>query len=186
MHKFGPIQKKIMLTLLGGVALGLSSSPRQYFKTLRLIRNDWKKIDQRNFNRSVRRLSKEKIIEEKMLPDGSFELVLTENGKKQARSMSLLGSSIKFKKPKHWDRKWRVVVFDIPETDRMFRDILRGHLRELKFFKLQNSVFVSPFPFEKSILELTQLYRAESYVRVITATEIDNEEKIKKHFARLI
>ncbi|HBR71810.1 MAG TPA: PaaX family transcriptional regulator, partial [Candidatus Moranbacteria bacterium] len=45
--------------------------------------------------------------------------------------------------------------FDIPEKDRIFRGILREHLYELKFFRLQNSVFVSPHPFEKMILELT-------------------------------
>ncbi|KKU53381.1 MAG: hypothetical protein UX75_C0041G0016, partial [Candidatus Moranbacteria bacterium GW2011_GWE2_47_10] len=38
MYKFGPVQKKIMITLLGGVALGVSASPRQYFDTLRKIR----------------------------------------------------------------------------------------------------------------------------------------------------
>ena len=58
-----------MLALLGGVALGLSASPRQYFKTFRKIRHEWKKIDQRNFNRSFRRLSHEKLIEEKTLTD---------------------------------------------------------------------------------------------------------------------
>ena len=65
MYKFGPVQQKILLTLMSGVALGFSSSPRQYFKTLRRLRHEWKKIDQRNFNRSLRRLSNEKLIEER-------------------------------------------------------------------------------------------------------------------------
>lgn len=182
MYRFGPVQRKIVLTLLGGVALGLSSSPGQYFNTFRKIRKEWAKIDQRNFNRSIRSLSKEKLIEEKILPDGSFRLELTKKGKKQARILSLMGSSINFRKPKTWDEKWRVVLFDIPEKDRLFRDILREHLRALHFFKLQHSVFVSPYSFEKPILELISLYEAEAYVRVITATKIDNESKIKRHF----
>lgn len=175
-----------MLVLLGGLALGFSSSPRQYFKTFRKLREEWRKIDQRNFNRSIRRLADEKLIEEKMLPDGSFRLVLTKNGKQQAKAFSLLGSSINFKKPKHWDGKWRIILFDIPERDRLFRDILREHLYALGFYKLQHSVFVSPHPFEKSILELVALYSAEPYVRVATVNSIDNESKLKKHFAKLI
>ncbi|OGI17086.1 MAG: hypothetical protein A3J63_04570 [Candidatus Moranbacteria bacterium RIFCSPHIGHO2_02_FULL_40_12b] len=182
MYRFGLVQRKIMLALLGGVALGLSASPRQYFKTFRKIRHEWKKIDQRNFNRSFRRLSHEKLIEEKTLTDGSFKLVLTEKGKLEAKKLNLLGGSIKFKKPKRWDGKWRIALFDIPEKDRAFRDILREHLRELKFFKLQHSVFVSPYPFEKPILELVSLYSAEPYVRMITAIRIDNQDKIKRHF----
>src|SRR3990172_7215508 len=139
MNKFGPVQRKILIVLLGGVTLGLSSSPRQYFKTFRRLQREWRKIDQRNFNRSIRRLADEKLIEEKMLPDGSFKLVLTKNGKQQAKALSLFGSSINFKKPKQWDGKWRIVLFDIPEKDRLFRDILREHLYALGFFKLQHS-----------------------------------------------
>lgn len=182
MYKFGSVQKKILLALMGGVALGLSGSPRQYFRTFRRLRNEWKKIDQRSFRRSFQKLSSEKLIEERKLPDGSFKLVLTEDGKKAAKQLSLLGTSISFKKPKKWDGKWRVVLFDIPEKDRVFRNILREHLYNLDFRKLQKSVFVSPHPFEKAILELVDLYSAGKYVRVITALKIDNEKNIKKYF----
>lgn len=186
MYKFGPVQRKILLALLGGVALGLSSSPKQYFRTFRALQKDWEKIDQRNFNRSFQRLADEKLIEERVLLDGSLKFVLTEEGKQQAKKLNFFGSSIIFKKPKKWDKKWRVVVFDIPEKDRLFRGILREHLYDLKFYKLQNSVFVSPYPFEKPIIELVALYSAQPYVRVITATDIDNEIKLKKHFSKLI
>jgi len=182
MYKFGPVQKKILLALMGGVALGLSGSPRQYFKTLRVLKKEWQKISQQNFKRSIARLADEKLLEEKTLPNGTIKLVLTAKGKKQARRISLLGSSIKFKKPKRWDGKWRIVLFDIPEKDRVFRNILREHLRNLKFIKLQYSVFVSPYPFEKQMLELIELYSSQAYVRVITAIKIDNEALIKKHF----
>lgn len=182
MYKIGSVQKKIMLALMGGVALGMSGSPRTYYRTLRLLKKDWEKINQQNFNNSIRRLSAEKLLEEKRYPDGSFKLVLTSKGKKEAKILSLIGSSISFRKPKKWDGKWRIVIFDIPEKNRMFRNVLREHLNELDFYKLQNSVFVSPYPFEKPILELVELYSAKSYVRVITALKIDNEEKIKKHF----
>jgi len=184
MYKFGSVQKKILLALAGGVALGMSSSPRAYYRTLRVLKKDWHSINQQTFVRSIQRLSKEKLLEENKLPDGSFKLVLTRKGKQQAKILSLLGNSINFKKPKRWDGKWRLVVFDIPEKDRVFRDILRAHLRELDFYKLQNSVFVSPYPFEKPILELIELYSAGSYVRVITATKIDNQNRIKKRFFR--
>jgi CRISPR-associated endonuclease Cas2 len=182
MYKFGPVQRKVLLTLLGGVALGLSSSPRAYYRTLRQLKGEWQKINQQNFTRSIKKMSAEKLLEEKILADGSFKLVLTPKGRQQAKLLSLLGSSINFKKPKRWDGKWRIVIFDIPEDDRVFRDILRSHLCELGFRKLQNSVFVSPYPFEKPILELIGLYSANSYVRVITAIKIDNEENLKKHF----
>ncbi len=182
MYKIGSVQKKILVVLLGGTALGLSHSPQQYFRTLRAIKREWREINQQNFNRSISRLTQEKLLEEKRLANGSFKLVLTKEGREQARKLSLLGSSIKFKKSKYWDKKWRIVIFDIPEKDRGFRDVLRNHLRELDFKKLQHSVFVSPYAFERSILKLVRLYQSEKYVRVITAIKIDNENKLKRYF----
>jgi len=184
MHKMGPVKRKILLALLGGVALGFSQNPRQYYKNLRLIKNEWKKINQQAFIRSIRRLAKEKLLEEKILPDGSYKLILTAKGKREAKILEILGNSINFKIPKRWDGKWRVVLFDIPEKDRVFRDILREHLHNLKFAKLQRSVFVSPHPFEKPIAELIEIYSAQPYVRIITAEKIDNETSMKKYFSK--
>lgn len=182
MYRFGSTQKKIVLALLGGVALGMSFSSRQYYDTLRKARKEWSRINQQSFNRSIQKLSKEKLVNEVRLSDGSFKLVLTEKGRRQARFLDIFGSTIEFKKPKKWDGKWRIVMFDIPEKDRLFRDVLRRHLKTLKFGKLQHSVFVSPYPFEKPILELVSLYSAERYVRVVTAEKIDNEDIIRRKF----
>jgi hypothetical protein len=171
-----------MLVLLGGVALGLSSSPRQYFYTFRKISDDWKSIREDNFNRSISVLAKEKLIEEKILPDGSVKPVLTKEGKKQASLLMLFRDVADFKKPKNWDKKWRIVIFDIPEGDRIFRSILRQHLRALSFLKLQQSVFISPYPCEKIISDLTDIYSAGKYIKVITAIRVDDEKRIKKYF----
>lgn len=182
MYKFGAVQKKILLVLLGGVALGCSNNPRQYFSTFRKITKEWRDINQGNFYRSVKKLSSEKLVQEKILPDGSFRLELTEKGKREAQRLDILGSAINFKKPKKWDGKWRLVFFDIPEKERQFRDILRQHLYDLDFFKIQQSVFISPYPFEKPISHLVSIYSADSYVRIVTAVKIDNESKIKRYF----
>jgi len=171
-----------VLALLGGAALGMSGSSVRYYKIFKALKRDWEKINQDSFNRSVKNLAKEKLVEEEILANGSFKLTLTKKGRKEARKLNLLGSTIKFKKPKKWDGKWRVVLFDIPESDRIFRTILRKHLYDLNFIKLQHSVFISPYPFEKSILELSRLYSAEKYIRVITALKIDNEKKLRKIF----
>lgn len=180
--RLGPTQKKILLVLLGGVALGLSNSPRQYFYTFRKIKRDWNNIKESNFKRSISKLSQNKLIEERRMADGSFQLILTKDGRKEVSRFVLFGNALDLKKPKKWDRKWRIVIFDIPETDRIFRDILRRHLFTLEFYKLQQSVFISPHPFEKQIISLAKIYSATPFVRVITATKIDNENEIKKHF----
>lgn len=162
--------------------MGLSSDPRQYKKIFRQLRKEWKNNDCQNFKRAIRKLSDRKYIEEKKFPDGTIKLILTKQGRREAGRFSLLRSSLKLEKPKRWDGKWRLVIFDIPEKERAFRSILREHLRELDFHKLQHSVFASQYPFEKAIIELVRIYSAEAYVRVITADKIDNQERLKKIF----
>lgn len=44
----------------------------------------------------------------------------------------------------HWDGKWRVVMFDIPEKEKKSREALRASLVSLGFGKIQESVYVSP------------------------------------------
>ena len=40
-------------------------------------------------------------------------MVLTDKGKNKAITFKI--DSMEIKKPKQWDNKWRIVLFDIPE-----------------------------------------------------------------------
>ena len=183
MRRKGSLQQKILLLFLGGVALGLSGSPTVYFSTLKAIRRGWKNIDQRSFNRSLHSLCEEKLLEEKKLPDRTIALVLTENGKKAARRYDISERALHISKKRKWDGKWRVVVFDIPEKKKIFRDIIRDHLKAIGFKRLQNSVFIFPHPCEPEILALVDVYGAASFVRVMTVSDIDNADQLKKAFS---
>lgn len=182
MFRVGPTQQKLLILLVGGIALGMETSSIRYYRKLGILIREWKNVDKRSIKRSVRQLCNKKLVREIVQPDGSFKLILTEEGKRQARIQSLFGNSIRFKNKRQWDGKWRVVMFDIPEKSREFRTILREHLWELRFYKLQNSVFVSPYPCEKQLAELVCLYKAERYVRVLTVDWIDNETYLKQRF----
>ncbi|MEX1052278.1 MAG: PaaX family transcriptional regulator C-terminal domain-containing protein [Patescibacteria group bacterium] len=54
-----------------------------------------------------------------------------------------------------WDKKWRIIIFDIEEENRNTRDLLRIKIKELGFGLLQKSVWVSPynvFPYLKKFI----------------------------------
>ena len=84
MYTLGPVKQKVLLVLAGVVILGTETSSLRYYQKLRMLYRGWKKIDQRNFNRSVHRLSEQKLVQEVSLADGSFRLVLTKEGAGQA------------------------------------------------------------------------------------------------------
>jgi len=70
---------------------------------------------------------------------------LSEKGKLRALNL-------KFKrladKKEDWDKKWRMVVFDIPNSHRKGRDVLRYRLQKAGFSEVQESTFVYPFDCE--------------------------------------
>ncbi len=179
--RLGPTQLKIILLLLGGLALSCSFSPKTSFRVVKLVHRGWRDINKKNLNRSLRLLYTQQLVTDRKNPDGSISLILTPEGKRQATLGQLLG--LKIKKPKRWDLLWRIVLFDIPEKHKKFRDIFRSHLKAIGFHELQHSVFVFPFPCEKEILSLVKLYHATPYVRFITAKHIDNESTLKKKFS---
>ena len=182
MKKIGPAQQKMLLLLLGGITLGLVGTPTQYFRALKAMRREWRKINQQSFTRSAHALCQKKLLEEIRHKDGSIALRLTPDGRRHAGFFQLFGNAMKIRRPKTWDGLWRIVIFDIPDERTTFRDILRDHLRTIGFKKLQHSVFVFPYPCESAILSLVKLYSAVPYVRIITAQTIDNQKRLKKTF----
>ncbi len=78
---------------------------------------------------------------EKVIRHGEAYLQLTSKGKKKlSRRFSL--SNLQKKK---WDKKWRIVIFDIAEVNKRIRDKLRQKLKELNFGMLQQSVWITPY-----------------------------------------
>ncbi len=61
----GDVQKKILLLLMGGLALGLSGSPGRYFQILESIGKEWEEINRQSLRRAIRNLYQSKIIKEK-------------------------------------------------------------------------------------------------------------------------
>jgi DNA-binding transcriptional regulator PaaX len=108
-------------------------------------------------------------------------LEITESGRKLVQEKNL--KKLEIKKPKKWDRKWRMLIFDISAGDRRKRDILRRRLKAWNFYQLQKSVWIFPYVF-KPEMELIKkaLELSDKEAMVLTVMEIENESKILKHF----
>lgn len=178
--KLGDSQKKILLLLLGGVALGFSSSPKNYFRVLKSIEHDWKEINETALKRSIKSLYASKLIKIIHNPDKTITITLTQNGKNKALTYNM--NKMKIAKPTKWDKKWRIVMFDIPENRKKHRDALRFHLKDLGFFEYQKSVFAHPFECTDELDYVIEFYDLRKFVRVIIAEKLDNELHLKKHF----
>lgn len=74
---------------------------------------------------------------------------------------------------KRKDRKWVMVIFDIPEKKRKYRNDFRSFLYSLGFQKLQKSVWISPYNISKQLEEVIRVYRIDSYIRIFLIEEVE-------------
>lgn len=113
--------------------------------------------------------------------NGSTTVKITKKGLSKALTYRL--DALEIKKPKKWDRRWRVVIFDIPEKYKGLRDVFRGRLRQLNLYLLQESVYVSPYPCFSEIGFLRELYGIAIKVRYLLVEKIEHDEELKSYFS---
>ncbi len=106
---------------------------------------------------------------------------LTERGKKKANWLQI--DCLKIKKPKVWDKKWRLIIFDIAELKRIYRESFRGKLKELGFYSLQKSIWVYPFDCRDEIGLLKDFFGlSDKELRLIVSEDIGDDKLIKDFF----
>ena len=182
--RIGPTAQKVLVLLLGGLTLGLTTNPKYYFRVIDTVKKDWKRINENAkkyaLNRAIKNLYQSKFINAKDNSDGTVTLMLTKQGKALALTYDI--ENIKIPPMKHWDGKWRIVLFDIPEKHKKARDALSKTLKYAGFYQFQKSVFVHPFECRNEVDFVIEFFSLRSFVRFILADHIDNEFHIKKHY----
>jgi len=128
---------------------------------------------------AIKRLEEQGLVIRKASAPHAF--LLTPYGKKFLRKLLL------FKKqllpPAPWDKKWRILVFDIPEKRKRERRLLRYELSALGFKKMQKSVWLTPFAPDTSFVDrLNAIGKLGGNVEFLVAESISNVEKYKKLF----
>lgn len=106
---------------------------------------------------------------------------LTKKGKEKAGWMQI--DALKIKQPKKWDKKWRIVIFDIAQLKKIYRDAFRGKLKELGFLPLQKSVWIHPFDCKDEIELLKSFFGlSDKELRLIIAQNIGDDKEFRKRF----
>jgi len=86
------------------------------------------------------------------------------------------------RRPSRWDKKWRVVVFDVPERKRKRRVRLREMLTRIGFLRIQDSVWIYPYDCEELISLIKTDFNLGKEVLYIIADKIERSTVYKRHF----
>jgi len=185
MPKYSNLAKDILffLTAAGVVAIA-ATSPFFLVGLAKAFIKDkkysWKGYKKDKTAKAFERLKRNRLI---ILNDngGKFTVELTEKGRRKVEEIKLDDMVIKI--PLVWDKKWRIVIFDIPEKHlKRARNALREKLQKLGFFQLQKSVWALPYPCEKEIQFLCELFNIGRFVNIITGDKINNDVILRKYF----
>jgi hypothetical protein len=129
----------------------------------------------------LKNLEKKKFLILKKNFDGTLRASLTQKGKKFTEQL-VLEFKIKNTVPKQWDKKWRMVIFDIPEEKRKSRNLLRFHLKKIGFIQVQASVWAYPYPCKEIVTLVKTYFELGTEVLYLVVTSLEGDKKIKKLF----
>lgn len=112
--------------------------------------------------------------------DGKRYARVTEAGEQVLALESMRKGSVK--KPKRWDGRWRVVLFDIPERRRGVRDRLRIFMQEYGFVRLQDSAWIYPYDCEDLIALVKANFRIGTDVLYMIVEQLERDKHLREHF----
>ena len=156
-----------------------ASSPYFIINLMRALKTR-KKYKKRNVYEAFRRLLKQGCINiEKK--NKQIYIKLTEKGKKMAGWLQI--DALKINRPKKWDGKYRIIIFDIAQLKKSHREAFRGKLKELGFYPLQKSVWIHLFDCRDEIEVLREFFGlSQKEMRLIVAEDIGPDDWLRKIF----
>lgn len=136
-------------------------------------------------NRLVQELRRQQLITESR--DGHLlKLQLTIKGAQRLQRLAV--DALVIPTPEVWDRRWRVVMFDIPSRHQHARYLLTSQLKRLGFSLVQGSVWVHPYPC-LDIVEQTVAYtNLQPFVTLAEVSSFDTatERRLRRKWPEII
>ncbi len=178
--------KQILQSILraGIIALEVSTSGYSikalikalYYSPSRHTKNKKK----RNYTDSFYYLKRKNLISYRYQGKQLY-IALTPKGRKLAKRYFI--NNLVIKQSKKWDKKWRVIIFDIKSKQKHKREALRGKLKDLGFYQLQKSVWAIPYKCHREVDVLRNFFSLnKNELKIITAANIENDYQLRYFF----
>jgi len=132
-------------------------------------REHYKKKQKIAFSALVQRLKQSGYLKTMRIKGGCNAVIITAKGMNKLFKIKLKFFDKKFRK----DKKWGMVLFDIPENQRKNRDLFRKSLKNLGYQKLQKSIWVCKYDTSNETKELIIRYKLVEFVDFLLVEKIE-------------
>ncbi len=116
-----------------------------------------------------------------VIQNGKKRIEITNAGKRAAE-LAAAKQALSTQKPRRWDERWRVIMFDIPERRKKDRDQLRRTMIDAGFLCFQDSVWIFPYDCEDLVTLLKVDMRLGDAVRYGILEKLENDRAARNHF----
>jgi CRISPR-associated endonuclease Cas2 len=173
----GQVRDALLIALLVGGMVAVGAVPQI------AMPRGFRPKDERRFKYYTKtvahRLVQQKLARWVRREDRTF-LEITELGRRklafEKEKMKLVGER------RRWDKRWRMIAFDLPERRRVTRARLRAVMTEVGFVRLQNSVWVYPHDCEEFVALLKAELKIGKDALYAIVEKIENDKVIREHF----
>lgn len=124
--------------------------------------------------------SASKLVKRGLLKFENGYYQMSKEGEKVLRRWEL--SEYQLHKPKKWDEKWRMIIFDIPEKKKKVRKQISTLFAQAGLYRLQDSVWVYPYDCEDIIGLMKTDFGVGKDLLYIIADEIENDRHLRSYF----
>lgn len=170
------LTREVLFMLIAGpVVLSsffLPNAP-QILKPLIKWRKNWGKNDRKRIYEAIRRLNQKRLVELIEKGDGLY-IKITDSGKQLVKNFDY--DNLQLPRLKKWDKKWRLIIFDIPNEKRKERQVFSKKLKEIGFYPLQESVFIYPYECRDEVDFICEFLLISRHVNYCLVESLDKRE----------
>ena len=141
-------------------------------------RKEWEKFNLWRLRQVIKRMQSSKLVEMKE-ENGMSVIRITENGKRKLLKYDIEKMKLD---ERHWDGKWRLIVYDVAHAKKSQSELFRKAIRKLNLLKLQKSVYLTPFKCEDEIEYLRQVFGIGRETLILKVGQLENELAYKRYF----
>lgn len=145
----------------------------QILKPLIKWRKNWGKNDRKRIYEAIRRLNQKRLVELIEKGDGLY-IKITDSGKQLVKNFDY--DNLQLPRLKKWDKKWRLIIFDIPNEKRKERQVFSKKLKEIGFYPLQESVFIYPYECRDEVDFICEFLLISRHVNYCLVESLDKRE----------